>query len=352
MTSKIHNIEDRISKRALAGLPTTVDVDSRSFEIIITTETPYERYIPDPRLGASKYEADWIKVSEVLPMAAMDFSRVARMPLVDNHAVGKGLDGGQIGRVDNVRIEGDKVIGTAILAHKYRDLIIDIKDGFFGQVSAGYEIVEAELIERPDDIPEYRALKWVLQEASLVPVAADVNAFVRSAKPIGPSVTVRSLTQPNTEKKSMEYEELVVAAEDATMAAAAAVTALNDASDEGASDEVKARAKALRKRADEETINQETENTEAKADDPEVEEVRALARSLKLEHIVTDGLKMKSPLTEIRSGLRKAYFAKAAAPAETVDVTPRKRSDEPATALNTVEIYQRENSRWAGAKRS
>lgn len=110
MTSKIHNIEDRISKRALAGLPTTVDVDSRSFEIIITTETPYERYIPDPRLGASKYEADWIKVSEVLPMAAMDFSRVARMPLVDNHAVGKGLDGGQIGRVDNVRIEGDKVI--------------------------------------------------------------------------------------------------------------------------------------------------------------------------------------------------------------------------------------------------
>jgi phage head maturation protease len=351
-------------KRSLDGMPSTVDKATRSFEIVIATDAPNRIWIPDPRITDFENEdCSFIEVDEVLVIGGMDFSRTRGMPLLDNHDTFSGLRA-QIGRVDNVRIDGQMVRGTGVLANKNADLITDIQEGFFSQVSAGYCHLETELVERADQVPLLLVHRWTLHEASLVPVGADPNAYVRNQQRTFPRPTtrVRALEPTPQEMKPMELEELVTAAEDAEMAAAAAAQAVVDAKDDGASEEVVARAKAIRaKRADggEPEKNDDTNAAAADADEApdteeekkEVEEVRALARNLGLSKIVDDGLALKSSAKAIRSALRKAYFARSAA-VEAPAVTARKRGDEAPATLDTVQIYQRENSRFRGAKRA
>jgi hypothetical protein len=350
-------------KRSLDGLPTSVDVDTRSFDIVIATDAPNRIMIPDPRIiDVETQDCSYIEVDEVLVIGGMDFSRTRGMPLLDNHDTWSGLRA-QIGRVDNVRIDGEMVRGTGVLSNKDAGLIVDIKEGFFSQVSAGYCHLETELIERADNVPLLMVHRWTLHEASLVPVGADPNAYVRSQERTfaRPTVRVRALETPE-EKKPMELEELVTAAEDAVMAADAAVQAVVDAKDDGATEEVVARAKALRAKRAEGDEPVKKDDTTAAADDDtaapdteeekkEVEEVRALARNLGLSKIVDDGLALKSSVKAIRSALRKAYFARSAT-VDTQDAVPRQRSAEAPATLDTVQIYQRENSRFRGAKRA
>jgi hypothetical protein len=70
-----------LSRRSYAGLPATIDVDARSFPIIIATEPPVETMIPDP--DKPDVEGAMILVAEVLPVAGFDDSRVPGMPLMD-----------------------------------------------------------------------------------------------------------------------------------------------------------------------------------------------------------------------------------------------------------------------------
>jgi hypothetical protein len=129
-----------MSTRAFSSLPSTVDVDSRSFDITITTETPVRTVISDPREPEKMIEVD-----EVLSVAGLDLSRADRMPLVDCHDTEGGL-GKILGKVDDIRIEGTTVIGRAVLNTRNADLAADIAGGFYGQVSAGY-VVGAYVIE-------------------------------------------------------------------------------------------------------------------------------------------------------------------------------------------------------------
>ncbi|MGX9991604.1 HK97 family phage prohead protease [Rhizobium sp. Z1P35] len=351
-------------KRSLDGMPSTVDKATRSFEIVIATDAPNRIWIPDPRISDFENEdCSFIEVDEVLVIGGMDFSRTRGMPLLDNHDTFSGLRA-QIGRVDNVRIDGQMVRGTGVLANKNADLITDIQEGFFSQVSAGYCHLETELVERADQVPLLLVHRWTLHEASLVPVGADPNAYVRNQQRTFPHPTtrVRALETTPQENKTMDLEELVTAAEDAETAAAAAAQAVVDAKDEGASEEVVERAKAIRaKRAEGDTPEKKDDTTAAAAADDddapdteeekkEVEEVRGYARELGLSQIVTDGLKMRSSAKAIRKAVRKAYFARSAA-VEVPVVAAKRGADAPAT-LDTVQIYQRENSRFRGAKRA
>lgn len=72
------------SVRAFVGAPTSVDETTRSFDIVITTETPVRRCLPDPRQPvpiADDMDASYIETDEVLVAAGVDLSRAPRMPL-------------------------------------------------------------------------------------------------------------------------------------------------------------------------------------------------------------------------------------------------------------------------------
>ncbi|MEE9983287.1 hypothetical protein [Agrobacterium pusense] len=129
------------SVRAFVGAPTSVDEATRSFDIVITTETPVRRCLPDPRQPVpipDNVDASYIKVDEVLVAAGVDLSRAPRMPLIDCHDTYSGIEK-ILGKIDDVRVEGDAVVGRASLARKHAELLPDIIDGYFGQISAGYD---------------------------------------------------------------------------------------------------------------------------------------------------------------------------------------------------------------------
>ena len=62
---------------AFAGPPTSIDEATRSFDIVITTETPVARCVKDPISGT------YIEVGEVLAAAGIDLSRAPRMPFIE-----------------------------------------------------------------------------------------------------------------------------------------------------------------------------------------------------------------------------------------------------------------------------
>lgn len=342
------------SVRAFAGQPTSVDEATRSFDIVITTEHPVRRFIPDPRLPTTDdMDASYIEVDEVLVAAGVDLSRTPRMPLIDCHDTYSGIEK-ILGKIDDVRVEGDAVVGRASLARRRADLLADIADGYFGQISAGYDYdlrSDAELIERPGDVPMLRVHRWLLTEGSLVPVGADPNSFIRSLHGSAHSApSVRSADPNKQEKRSMDVAEIVAAAEAAIAAAEEAIVAAEEAaSGEGVAD-IAERVKALRgKRADEETTSaaedeeKPTDGERAEGDDEptaeekkEVEAVRSIAKSYGLVKLVDDLAGLRTKPTAIRSAVREAVMKRglASTPEAPVAVQPAKRSAS--TALPTA----------------
>ncbi len=339
------------SVRAFAGTPTSVDEATRSFDIIITTEHPVRRFIPDPRQPTpipDDMDASYIEVDEVLVAAGVDLSRAPRMPLVDCHDTYSGIEK-ILGKIDDVRVEGDAVIGRASLSRKRADLLPDIIDGYFGQISAGYDYDlrrDAELIERAGDVPLLRVTRWLLTEGSLVPVGADPNSFIRSLHGSAqPAPSVRSADSNKPQEKTMDVAEIVAAAEAAIAAAEEAIVAAEEAaSGEGVAD-IAERVKALRgKRAGEEETTTEaedekpTEGERAEGDDEptdaekkEVDAVRSIAKSYGLGKLVDDLAGLRTKPAAIRSAVREAVMKRglSSTPETPAAVTPAVRSAAP-----------------------
>lgn len=195
-----------LSRRAHDGLSASVDRSTNSVPLVITTEHPVRTWIPNPAvvtMTAAEIEASdisWIEVDEVLLTTGMDYSRTFRMPLLDNHNTHSGIDS-ILGRVDNIRAEGGKIIGVGVFSDRHSWLVAEIERGFFGQISAGYCVHEYEIIEREHDVPLAIAVRWTLHETSVVPVGADPNATVRGERSFPlPSFRKRA-ADPNTQEK-------------------------------------------------------------------------------------------------------------------------------------------------------
>src|SRR5690606_18489283 len=100
----------------------------------------------------------------------------------------------------DVRSVGSEVHGTAVLNSRNADLISDINDGHYNQISAGYGVNSYEIEHRDGDVPLAYATSWTLYEASLVAVGADPNASVRSAARTIPAPTITFRNKPKTVK--------------------------------------------------------------------------------------------------------------------------------------------------------
>jgi hypothetical protein len=345
------------SVRAFAGAPTSVDEATRSFDIVITTETPVRRCLPDPRQPVpipDNTDASYIEVDEVLVAAGVDLSRAPRMPLIDCHDTYSGIEK-ILGKIDDVRVEGDAVVGRASLARKHAELLPDIIDGYFGQISAGYDYDlrrDTELVERDGDVPLLIVKRWLLTEGSLVPVGADPNSYIRSLHGSAPMPSVRSAEHPkHQETKTMDIEEIVAAAEAAVAAAEEAIGAAEDA----VPTDLVERIRALRgaRAEDDTTAATDEANTDGAraegedkptADDAEVEAVRSIAKGYGLEKVVTDMRALGARAADIKSAVAKT-IAERGAPTSDAAVTVKPAARSAIAAFDPSAVFAARNKR-------
>ncbi|OHV83657.1 hypothetical protein [Rhizobium sp. LCM 4573] len=323
---------------------------------MITTEHPVRRFLPDPRQPQpipDGMDCSYIEMDEVLVAAGVDLSRAPRMPLIDCHDTYSGIEK-ILGKIDDVRVEGTAVVGRASLARKHAELLPDIIDGYFGQISAGYDYDlrrDTELVEREGDVPLLLVKRWLLTEGSLVPVGADPNSFIRSLHGFVPSPTVRSADSNKPEEKKMDIEALVKAAEDAVASAEEAIGAAEDAIPE----DLVERIRALRgARAEDDTTaaaeEETTDGERAEGDDPtdeekqEVEAVRSIAKGYGLEKVVTDMRALGARAADIKSAVAKT-IAERGAPTADVAVAVKPAARSAVAAFDPSAVFAARNKR-------
>lgn len=151
--------------------------DARTFEMDVATETPVR--MPGWLIGI---DAEYYHEILDCRASAVDVSQVAagNAPLLDTHD--RWSLEGRLGVLRSVRFEAGRVIALAALgqSERARTLEADIAAGTPPKPSAGYKR-EQMIFERMDgEVPVYRVTQWSLVEASMCPIAADLNAGVRS----------------------------------------------------------------------------------------------------------------------------------------------------------------------------
>ena len=375
MPKKLQQNQGQLRTRAFARVPASVDIDKKSFGIVISTETPVRTSIRNP--DQLKLDADdaYIEVDEILLASGLDFSRTVGMPLVDCHDTFSGVNT-ILGKVDDVRSVGTEVHGTAILNSRNADLIGDIVDGHYNQISAGYGVNNYEIEHRDGDVPVAYATSWTLYEASLVAVGADPNASVRSAGRTIPTPTISFRNKPKMqakpkanstrkhsklEKRTMdetELVELVEAAEaaadivdEAVIAVEAAIEELGDA----APDEIIERARKLRKaRAEDEEMPSDEERKRGKREDnaedekkeeDEIRSIRSIAKSYGLTKAVDDLVALGTRSKELKASIRSAIMSKAVGSSGSrSDIEPRPARKE-VKLTSARDIYAKLNKR-------
>ena len=155
-------------ERALTFERAQVDVAARTIEMAFSSETPYER---------------WWGI-EVLDNSAPAV-RLGRLtsggPLLMDHDTRD-----QVGVIESVRIDADRV-GRAVVrfgkSARAEEVWQDVQDGIRRNVSVGYAIHKAVLVETSDTGADtYRITDWEPLEISLVSVPADASVGIgRSA---------------------------------------------------------------------------------------------------------------------------------------------------------------------------
>lgn len=89
-----------------------------------------------------------------------------------------------VGRIVDYSVENGEAVAVAKLSSSQYSAgtLQDIKDGVLKTVSVGYEIIDSEMIDKPDDggKPILKVLRWMPFEISLVGIPADPKAQIRS----------------------------------------------------------------------------------------------------------------------------------------------------------------------------
>jgi len=205
-------------ERALTFERAQINADARTAELAFSSETPYER---------------WWGI-EVLDNTASAV-RLGRLssggPLLMDHDTRD-----QVGVIESVRIDADRV-GRAVVrfgkSARAEEVWQDVQDGIRRNVSVGYAIHKATLVETSDTgLDTYRVTDWEPLEISLVSVPADASVGIgRSAadggdNPIQNIAQEKSMTEATTtpaapvDHSAIERAAIERANQDATKRAA------------------------------------------------------------------------------------------------------------------------------------
>lgn len=334
-----------ISRRSLSWQPATANVGDLSVEMIVATEAPATQLIPDPFHSGSG-PCPMVLADEVLTMDGIDFSRSARMNFVDSHDIYSTIDK-VLGSVMNLRVENQQLIGKVVFRARHAELVSDIAAGHLQQISVGYTVQEYEVIPRTDGVERLlvKAVRWTPHEVSAVTVAADIAASFRSQNDhtFPMPVFKRSADLSQSKENKMDLATLVKAVEDAEAATDAAIAAVATAPDEGAPEEVVAKAKAIRARAEEAAAAAEKKPEEtapaadaapadAAKEEAEQERLRSVAKTFGFTDTYEAMRAVNSHSTKIRAAIESAIIARGVvnSGADRTPVTPQ-RSAAPQT---------------------
>lgn len=147
--------------------PATFDAAARSIEAIIASNAPVPRQ--DTR-GA---------FVEVLDPTGLDIAASRGASVLDSHRQG-GLDA-VLGTLDDIRIEGGQVIGLIRFSSRpeIAPIIDDVRTGVISHLSVGYQVSAWRDGTNANGMRTRTATRWVIKEASFVPVPADGTARTR-----------------------------------------------------------------------------------------------------------------------------------------------------------------------------
>lgn len=143
-----------------------VDDEARTVELAFSSEQPCERW--------------WgVEILDHSPQSI----RLGRLssggPLLMDHDARD-----HVGVIESVRIDADRV-GRAVVrfgrSQRAEEIFNDVKDGIRRNVSVGYMIHKATLVETREDQEIYRVTDWEPHEVSLVSVPADASVGVGRA---------------------------------------------------------------------------------------------------------------------------------------------------------------------------
>lgn len=156
------------AERGLMLERATVNVAARTATMAFASEVPYERY--------------WgIEILDCTPSAMRQSRLRSGANLLCDHD-SKDV----VGVVESVEIGADRVARAVVRfgkSERAEEVFQDVVDGIRRNVSVGYMIHKAQLIETKDGVETYRVTDWEPFEVSLVSVPADASVGVgRSAE--------------------------------------------------------------------------------------------------------------------------------------------------------------------------
>lgn len=167
---------DAMSFRELSLRESTLDVEGRSIQAVVATESA----VPMP---------DWQRmemVPEVLLMSGAEFPKSRQVPLLDSHS--RASVGSQLGSVRELLIEGNQMIGRPTFSATAENEFTKVREGHVTDVSVGYEVIKRTYVPegksktiagREFSGPVNLVTKWRVREVSITPIGADQQAKMR-----------------------------------------------------------------------------------------------------------------------------------------------------------------------------
>ncbi len=160
------------------GAPSTLDENTRSVDIVLSTEAP-----------ARVYSWDRGPIDEVLLMSGAQIPSSRQLVMLDAHSRWGTSD--IIGSARDVRVDGDKMLGRAYFSSvaEAEGPWTKLREGHLTDFSVGYRVDEAVWIPENQSAtidgrtytgPLQVVTQWTPREISAVPIGADPNAKARA----------------------------------------------------------------------------------------------------------------------------------------------------------------------------
>ena len=151
------------TERALQVERAAINEEARTASLAFASETPYERY--------------WgVEILDITPQAMRQSRlRTGANLLVDHDSRDV------VGVIESVEIGADRVARAVVRFGKSaraEEVWQDVRDGIRRNVSVGYMIHKAQLVEERDGVETFRVTDWEPFEVSLVSVPADPTVGV------------------------------------------------------------------------------------------------------------------------------------------------------------------------------
>jgi len=180
------------TERALQVERAAIDEQARTATLAFASETPYERY--------------WgIEILDITPTAMRQGRLRSGANLLVDH---DSRD--VVGVIESVEVGADRVARATVRfgrSARAEEVWTDVRDGIRRNVSVGYMIHKAQLVEERDGVETYRVNDWEPFEVSLVSVPADptvgVGRSLDSTLESGPdadppAAAMAAVTEPKT----------------------------------------------------------------------------------------------------------------------------------------------------------